>query len=65
MDDSKPALEINVSVKSKSVKDEAPAKKKVKVKKPLLRVLTQALRDIMKLPISRWITVGASLRYFG
>ena len=66
MDEKKPLKELNISVKSKTKKD-AQAKKKpqVKVKKPLLKVLTQALRDIMKMPISRWITVGASLRYFG
>ena len=50
-----------------SVNEEEPVKKKVpkKVKVPLLVVLTSALRDIMIPPISRWITVGASLRYFG
>jgi len=30
-----------------------------------LVVLTQSLKDVMKSPISRWTTIGASSRYFG
>lgn len=54
-------------MKVKKSKDEkvTQAKKKKKVKKPLLVVLTQALKDVMKTPISRWTTIGASSRYFG
>ena len=42
-----------------------PTKKKDKKKKSLPALFAKALTDIMKQPISRWTTIGASFRYFG
>lgn len=38
---------------------------KAKEKPPLAKVLYASFTDVLKAPVSRWATIGASLRYFG
>ena len=55
---------IEINVIKKEDDDKKSKKKKYKIPK-MLGLLGSSLSEIMKTPISRWTTVGASMRYFG
>jgi len=54
-------IEINVIKKEDDKKDKKKGPKAAK----MFGLLGSSLSEIMKTPISRWTTVGASMRYFG
>ena len=64
-DDDGKKLDLQFKLKKKSEKEEEDKKKKAGYKKPFMSTLKDSFLDILKAPISRWATIGASIRYFG